>query len=151
MALWCGTVGKSGLDLTEALLMRLLLCVAWDASLCLYGNTFIRNEWLGVTGGWGVCSMAGGAEQFLTHWVLQGTFPCLGIKYQVLFRLTLSQCCAAAGTTFIHCTSFYLAKWTKSAKRGCAHPRSHSPHVSAQKQHSPWVQFSTQHCLPIKT
>lgn len=31
MVLWCGTVGKSGLDLTEALLMGLLLQGAWDA------------------------------------------------------------------------------------------------------------------------
>lgn len=80
-------------------------------------------------GDWGSVSVVRGAEHFLTPWILQGAFPCLGRKCQVLFRLIPESAVCCCRTTFIHCqgTRCSLSKWTTQAKGIVLIPGSHPP------------------------
>lgn len=127
MVLWCGSVGKLGLDLREALLMGLLLQGAWDAPAipCASVGTPSAgmNGWGTRWGHWALSAWRQ-KQNFLTHWVLQGIFPGLGRKCQALFTFIPESvvCCCRNHIHALPGHILLLSKWTHQAKRDRAHP-----------------------------
>lgn len=104
MVLWCGTVGKSGLDLTEALLTGLLLQGAWDVPAIPSGMPSAGMKGCG-------CQVGEVTGALSVWWGEQNTFWHTGFcRPSLVWAQTsrfcsgsfLSQLCAAARPS-MHC------------------------------------------------
>lgn len=156
MVLWCGTVGKPGLDLPEALLMGLLLQGAWDAAAIPCAS--VGKPSAGMNG-WGY--------RWVRWWALsewqeeQNAFsrtefrlPLFGHNMPGLVQVHSWVSCVLLQEPHPYIARAHPAPCPngQSSREGWSSAWGLSPpHSRARKQHSSQAQCSAQHYLTIKT